>query len=560
VPVNPLFNLIQSLGPARVIAMAGVVAGLIGFFIFLTARVTSPQMSLLYSDLDTTDSNQIVVQLESQQIPYEIRGNGSQIMVPDNMVDRMRLQMAGEGLPSGGSIGNEIFDRGDSLGTTSFVQNINKVRALEGELARTIKSLDRVSGARVHVVLPERELFTRERRKPTASIVLKLKGSSSLDSGQISAIQHLVAAAIPDLSTSSISIIDDRGNLLARGDGDEEGGASAVSSIDEFRSKFEGKMKSAVEKLLSRSLGEGRVRAEVSAELDYDRITTNSETFDPDGQVVRSTQTISENASTTDSEGNEPVTVANSLPENRGGAGDQGNVASTSNDRSEETVNFEISRINTVKVTESGVLKRISVAILVDGIYEGEGDDKTYKPRPPEELEQLATLARSAVGYSEARGDVLEVVNLRFAPLDILVIPEEELAFLGLGKDDYFRISEIIIFAIVGLLVVLLVLRPLVSRALAIAQAQAEAVAAARTAQIEAERAQQAALSAPKGPDGQPLAVTDGSGDEEDVDSMINMAQVEGRVRASSVKKIGDIVDKHPEEALAIMRTWMYQE
>jgi len=558
--VNPLFNLIQSLGPARVIAMAGVAAGLIGFFIFLTARVTAPQMSLLYSDLDTTDSSQIVAQLESQQIPFEIRANGTQILVPDQQVARVRLQMAGEGLPSGGSIGYEIFDRGDTLGTTSFVQNINKVRALEGELARTIKSLDRVSGARVHLVLPERELFTRERRQPTASIVLKLKGGSRLESGQVASIQHLVAAAIPDLSTSRVSIIDDRGNLLARGDGDEDGGASAVSSIDEFRSKYESKIKSAVEKLLSRSVGNGKVRAEVAADLDYDRITTNSETYDPDGQVVRSTQTVSENASSTDSEGNAPVTVAGSLPENRGGQGDQGNTTSTSNDRSEETVNFEISKSNTVKVTESGVLKRLSVAILVDGVYEGEGQNKTYKPRPPEEIEQLATLARSAVGYNEGRGDVLEVVNLRFAPLNILDIPDEEAAFLGLGKDDYFRVAEIIIFAIVGLLVVLLVLRPLVSRALSIAQAQAEAVAAARTAQIEAERAQQAALSAPKGPDGQPLAVTDGSEEGEDVDSMINMAQVEGRVRASSVKKIGDIVDKHPEEALAIMRTWMYQE
>ena len=558
--MNPLFNLIQSLGPARVIAMAGVAAGLIGFFIFLTARVTAPQMSLLYSGLETTDSSQIVAQLDSQQIPYEIKGNGTQILVPDNMVARTRLQMAGEGLPSGGSVGYEIFDRGDSLGTTSFVQNINKVRALEGELARTIKSLDRVAGARVHLVLPERELFTRERCRPTASIVLKLKGGGSLQSGQIASIQHLVAAAIPDLDTSRVSIIDDRGNLLARGDGDEEGGASAVSSIDEFRSKYESKIKSAVEKLLARSVGNGKVRAEVTAELDYDRITTNSETYDPDGQVVRSTQTISENASSTDSEGNQPVTVAGSLPENRSGQGDQGNTSATRNDRSEETVNFEISKSNTVKVTESGVLKRLSVAVLVDGIYEGEGDAKAYKPRPPEELEQLATLARSAVGYNEGRGDILEVVNLQFAPLNILDIPEEEAAFLGLGKDDYFRISEIIIFAIVGLLVVLLVLRPLVSRALAIAQAQAEAVAAARTAQIEAERAQQAVLSAPKGPDGQPLAVTDGSEGEDDVDSMINMAQVEGRVRASSVKKIGDIVDKHPEEALAIMRNWMYQE
>ena len=124
-PVNPLFNLIQSLGPARVISMAGVAAGLIGFFVFLTARVTAPQMSLLYSDLDTTDSGQIVGQLEAQQIPFEIRANGTQILVPDEQVARLRLKMAGEGLPSGGSIGYEIFDRGDTLGTTSFVQNIN---------------------------------------------------------------------------------------------------------------------------------------------------------------------------------------------------------------------------------------------------------------------------------------------------------------------------------------------------------------------------------------------------------------------------------------------------
>jgi len=547
--------LIQNLGVARVVAMAGVAAGLIGFFIFITSRVTAPQMSLLYGELETSDSSQIVAKLEAMNIPFEIRGNGNQVLVPDDQVARLRLSMAEEGLPAGGSIGYEIFDRGDSLGTTSFVQNINKLRALEGELARTIKSIDRVAAARVHLVLPERELFSRNRRDPSASIVLKMRGGNRLEGGQISAVQHLVAAAIPDLKPNRISIIDGRGTLLARG-ADEGDGAGVPGQVEEFRLKFERRMKNAVEKLLSKTVGEEAVRAEISAELDYDRITTNSEVFDPDGQVVRSTQTSSENQSATDSNGNTPVTVQGNLPESKAGAAG-GDVSSTRNDRSEETVNFEISKTVTTKITEAGVIKRLSVAVLVDGTYQGDGDQRAYQPRPPEELEQLATLARSAVGYDEARGDVVEVVNLRFAPAGVFELPIEEAAFLGLGKDDYFKIAEIIIFGIVALLVVLLVLRPLVSRALSIAQAQAEAVAAARTAQIEAERAQQAALSIPKGADGQPLAL---SAEEEDGDSMIDMAQVEGRVRASSVKKIGDIVDKHPEEALAIMRNWLYQE
>jgi len=548
--------LIQNLGAARVLAMAGVAAGLIIFFIFITSRVTSPQMSLLYGELDTSDSAQMVAKLEGMNVPFEIRGNGSQVLVPEDQVARLRLSMAQEGLPAGGSIGYEIFDRGDSLGTTSFVQNINKLRALEGELARTIRSIDRVAAARVHLVLPERELFSRNRREPSASIVLKMRGGNRLESGQISAVQHLVAAAIPDLKAGRISIIDGKGTLLARGaESGDGGGTSGV--VEEARLKYEQRLKGAIERLLAKTVGEDSVRAQVSAELDYDRITTNSETFDPDGQVVRSTQSVSEATSSSDSSGNSPVTVKGNLPESKAGSGDGSNVASNRNNRDEETVNFEISKTITTKITEAGVVKRLSVAVLVDGTYSGEGDNRTYTPRPPEELEQLATLARSAVGYDENRGDVVELVNLRFAPSSVFELPIEEAAFLGLGKDDYFKMAEIIIFGIVALLVVMLVLRPLVSRALSIAQAQAEAVAAARTAQIEAERAQQAALSAPKGPDGQPMSLIT---EEDDTDSMIDMAQVEGRVRASSVKKIGDIVDKHPDEALAIMRNWLYQE
>lgn len=186
---------LRNLGPMKLAALGAVALGLIAFFVFLAARLTSPGMSLLYSGLDAANSEQIVQRLETQQIPYELRNNGDQIYVPQDQVARLRLAMAGEGIPTGGSIGYEIFDRADALGTTNFVQQINQLRALEGELSRTIRSLRQVKAARVHLVLPKRELFSRDRNDPTASVVLVLQGS--LDKEQVQAIQHLVASAVP---------------------------------------------------------------------------------------------------------------------------------------------------------------------------------------------------------------------------------------------------------------------------------------------------------------------------------------------------------------------------
>jgi len=187
------------------------------FFVFLTQRFTGTEMALLYSNLESADSSQILRHIESQGIPYQTEANGTQILVPTQDVARVRMSLAAEGLPGGSTVGYEIFDDASAIGTTNFLQNINLVRALEGEISRTIRSLKSVRNARVHLVLAKRQLFSREKQKATASVVLKMRGSNRISKEQVSAIQHLVAAAVPELDPTRVSVIDDRGNLLARG-------------------------------------------------------------------------------------------------------------------------------------------------------------------------------------------------------------------------------------------------------------------------------------------------------------------------------------------------------
>ena len=546
--MNLFGQLLQGLGVGRLIAIAAVGLGLILFFIFFTARITEAPMSMLYADLEIQDSGRIVSELEAAGIPYQLRANGSQILVPEDQVLRLRMSLAKEGLPSGGSIGYEIFDRRDTLGTTNFVQNVNFVRALEGELARTIRSLDRVVSARVHLVLPRRELFTQDRRKPSASIVLKTRGNTPLDKSQVAALQHLVSAAVPQLPPGNISIVDDSGNLLARGTDEESGTPS--STLAEFQSGYENRLKRSIEELLEQTVGFGKVRAEVSAEMDFDRLTVSSEEFDPDGQVVRSTQTIEENSSSLDTEGQVPVSVGVNLPEATAAQETSGTRSVSNNARTEETVNFEITKTNTTQIRESGIVERLSVAVLVDGLYTtGEDGEQIYEPRSDAELEQLATLVRTTVGFDAARGDQVEVVNMQFAVFEAPEIAPEDEPFMGMTKADYFQIGEMLVFAIVAILVILLVLRPIVGRALTVAGPEALAGPEGMP-ELGAE-----GTPALEGPAGVAAAA-----EPIEEESMIDMAQVEGRVKASSVRKIAEIIDKHPDEAVSIIRNWLYQE
>jgi flagellar M-ring protein FliF len=532
-------------------AISGVGVLLLVFFAFLILRVSAPNMELLYRDLDPGDASQIVNRLEDQQVAYQLLNGGTEILVPADQVNRMRLTMAESGLPAGGSVGYEVFDNADGFGATSFEQNINHVRALEGELARTITSVQAVQQARVHLVLPKRQMFSRETQQASASIAVKMAGGE-LKPEQVVAIQHLVAAAVPQLDPSKVSIIDERGRLLARGDGEQQSSTFLTQTADEMRIRTESRLRNTIEDLLSRSLGYGEVRAEVSVEMDFNKITTADERFNPDERVIRSSQTIEENATNSETEGTDPVTLQNNLPDaNFGGAGGAG-VQSQEN-RSEETVNYEISKTTTTQVKEIGEISRVTVAVLVDGTYTtDENGERLYQERAPEDLEKIAALVRSAIGYDPQRSDQVEVINMQFADTDDLFPDEEIDTFLGLDKAEIFRIAEMLVLAIVAILVILLVVRPLLTRAFETLPSAADMA----QRQLLADDMTAEGTPALEGPAPVPMA----PGNMDDGEELINLSQVEGRVKASSVKKIGEIVEKHPEEALSIIRNWLYQE
>ena len=538
--METLIHALRNLGPVRLAIMGAIMLGMIGFFIFLATRLT-PSMVLLYGDLNADDSSRITSQLSSQNVPFELLQGGSQIMVPSDRALKLRLSLASQGIPSGGSLGYELFDDQQTIGTTSFVQNINLVRALEGELARTIQTISSIRSARVHLVLPRRELFSREKHQASASITLRM-GDGSLEKDQIAGIQHLVAAAVPGLVPARVSIISSsNGKLLAGGFEEDSASFMAVKS-QEQRRNFERRLSRTIESLLEKTVGFGKVRAEVKADMDFDRISTTDEKFDPDGQVIKSNQSIEETNQTRDTEGTQPVTVGTNLPDPPGSG--ENASSSSAESRTEETVNFEVSKKIINHVREVGIINRLSVAVLIDGVRGIDDGEPTYQPRSEAEMELLATLVRGAIGFNADRGDTVEVINMEFA--DVVLEGIELELFFGLDKNDLLRMAEVLVLSIVAILVILLVVRPLVSRAF-------ESIPSAAAAGERLLTDQAGALTAP----GIPSEVTVG---EERFEELIDIDRVEGRVKASSVKKVGGLVEKHPEEALSIVRSWMYQE
>ena len=551
--MNSFLQSLKNLGTVRLTAIAGGGVAVLAFVIYMIARMSSPPMEMLYGGLDLADANQIVNRLQTEKVPYELRHEGSEVWVPKDRKLDLRVKMAEQQLPSGGSVANgyEIFDKGDMLGSTSFMQNVNLVRALEGELARTIHSIEHVKSARVHLVLPRREVFTREVQEPSASIVLKMEGGGRLSKSQVQAIQHLVAAAVPKLKPSRISIVDDKGTLLARGSEDDQ--QAAAETADELKLATEQRLQRTIEDLLERSIGADRVRAEVSVDLDLDRVATTQETYDPDSKVVRSQVTVEEGEQTQDAESSS-VSVQQNLPD--AGANNAGAKSLSKQNRTQETVNYEISKTTKNQVKEMGTVKRITAAVLVDGRYgpPAEGQKKlTYQPRSDKEMEQMAALVRNAIGYDANRGDQVEVTNMPFAGHDEPEPDGSENKLFGMDRDFLEKVASNLGLSVVAILFLLLVLRPLVSRAV-----ESMATQGMSDQRLLAEGAGPPLL----GPAAMPPAPVAGMlpDEMEAVDELIDIDKVEGRVKASSIRKIGEIVEKHPEEALGIIRGWMYSD
>lgn len=540
--VDSFTQLINRIGLPRLAAMAVVAVLMMGFFAFLIMRAQTPNLAPLYTGLSLEDSSAIVTELQTAGIPYELRGEGDTILIPRDQITTMRMTLAGSGLPQRGQVGYEIFDEQSTLGATSFVQNINNVRALEGELARTISSLNRIESARVHLVLPERELFRRERTDPSASIVLKVRGQ--LSSGEIRAIQQLVASAIEGLTPTRVSIVDDQGNLLASGSGEQGEGALAGEAAERTLS-FENRLRTRIEDMLANVVGAGRARVEVSAELDYNRSTTTQETFDPESQVVRSSQ-VRETENVT-AGANGQVTVANELPgasQNNGGAG-----ASEQGTSSEEVTNYEISKTTQTAVTEAGAIKRLSVAVVVDGTYTTDASGTaTYAARSADEIAQILTLVRSAVGYSETRGDSVEVVNMQFAERPELSVPGTDAngGLLDFTRDDLMNGAEMAVTLLIALALVFFVMRPLLKRVLT---PETQPLALPTGAEV----GQHGVLAA----NGQIVAQSEPEEPKDKTPAWVANAKSMGETQLQTLKTVGTLVEENPKQAALIVRDWL---
>lgn len=554
--VTALGQFLKSFGAGRVAAMGVVTLALIGFFAFVIIRFTTPAMVPLFTDLSPQDASAVVKELDSQNVRYELKNDGAGILVPKDEVARLRMRLAEQRLPAGGSVGWEIFDKGDGFSATSFVQNVNHLRALEGEISRSIKALDRVVSARVHLVVPERPLFTRDAPQPSASIVIRARGE--LGQGEVRAIRHLVASAVQGLKPEKVSLVDEGGRLLADG---AEGEDAADATADERGQALEKRLRERVEAIVGRVVGADRARVEVRAEIDRTKSTQTSDTFDPESKVARSTQTREENQQSTQP-ADQQVTAANQLPNAAAQtAAQQG--AKDASAKNEEVVNYEISRTTRTETQDGGRVKRLSVAVLVDGVYaRAQNGDVSYAPRAQEELDRIGALVRAGVGFDAARGDTVEIVNLRFADIPGASAGDAGAAsWFDFTRADIMRAIELGVLALLSLLVLLVVVRPLVKKTMgegsAGALAAPGAAATAAAAYAGGPGAGADAMAAQIGDQvaaGQmAIAAVDGVG------RRLAAAEAAGRLKAESIDKIGELVRGDPATSANMIRRMMQE-
>lgn len=537
----------MKLGPMRLFAALGVIAVVAAAAFALIFHVGGEEKDLLFSNVDLSEAGEIAQKLDAAHIPYELKGDGTTIMVARSKVLSARLMLSADGLPSRGSVGYEIFDKQDALGATQFQQNINRLRALEGELARTIASIRGVDSARVHLVLPERQLFAQDHQTPTASIVLKISGGQ-LSAGQVRAIRNLVASAVPGLAVNHVTIADNAGRLLAAAeDGDD--GAAAAEALDERKAGMEERLRKEVQEIVESVVGPGAARVQVSADLDFTRTTQTSQKFDPDGRVVRES-TSTEDNSKGGASGGGSASSARNLPD---GSGTDASSGGDTTSHTEEQNRYEISNVTRTEVNEGGAIKRLSVAVAVDGVSTpgAAGQPAAWKARDPQELDRITALVKSAVGFDEARGDKVEVVNLKFAQAPNAGTESAKPSMFSFGKDDIMRGAEILAALIASLAVIFFVLRPLVAGMIS----GGGGATAGGTPLLAgggggAARSGTAALAPPVAG---ALPAPAGGG----VDSAIDIARINGQVNTSSVKRVAEVIEQHPDESAQILRTWL---
>lgn len=390
-----------------------VVVGAIVAGVLITSQYKYSGYQYLYTNLSLTDANRIAERLQGMGVEAQLRGDS--ILVPGNKVLELRNQLASEGLPQGGGVGFEIFDK-QNFGETEFQQRVNYMRAVQGEIARTIMAIDGVEKARVHIVIPEPSLFSQDARQPTASVALNMQKGRRLADGQIRGILHLIVTSVEGLSDANVSIIDQNGNVLYKGSSDANGGMAAKGM--EVQAATEQKLERQVSEMLEKIVGAGGVSVKVSANLNLTQIEKTLEQVDPESRVAMTESTTTEVSSGSQgTTGGAPGAAAN-LP-GAGGAGSSGGTSESSK-KTETNSTYAVSKTIQKILEPVGSIKSISVAVLLDGVYKANEDGtQKYEPRPAEELKKFEELVKKAVGFDDARGDKVTVENMQFKRLDV---------------------------------------------------------------------------------------------------------------------------------------------
>ncbi len=489
-----------------IVAGTGIVS--IALVLGLAWWVQRPLMKPLFTNLSQQDASAMVEALREEKVEYELDDGGRAILVPSERLYELRLSLASRGLPEGGGVGFEIFDR-QSLGQTDFLQHLNFQRALQGELARTISQLGGVESARVHLALPERSLFVAQDRRPSASVVVKLAQGRTLGRAQIDGIVHLVAASVEGMDADGVTVVDESGRILSdeRSQGLDVPGGSTEAL--EYQHAVERTAEERIETMLGTVVGREGVIARVAAQLDFARAERTEERYDPDGAVVKTQQATKEETIGAKTAGGAPGTQSNLTNDPIAVESPQGPTSH----RKEEQQTFEISKIISRTIAPVGQVQQLSVAVLVDGTWKDENGTRTFVPRPQDELDRLKDLVKSAIGFNEERGDRVEVTSAPFQAVDTEAGGEGMLGAVG-------RWAPSILMRLLGIgfaaMALLYVVRPLLLSL--------------------------AVRRSPIGPNGE-------------VD-MSDMAAAVGQLTTENLQ----LTQKNPERAAQLVREWLYED
>ena len=471
-----LFNNFQALTLGQRIGVVVVLALAIATIPMLMMLGKEPELVVLFSQLDSEDTRAIIQELGKQGVSYEVGEGGNTIQVPAERVHELRLQLASVGLPESAGVGFEIFDR-TGLGVTPFTQQMNYRRALQGELARTISQISQVDRVRVHLVIPEKRLFASEQKPAQAAVVLTLKRGNPLGGTQVQGIVHLVASSVEGLDPSQVTVVDNHGEVLSKNSADED--AQLTATQIETQRRVEHDLEQRVQTMLDQVLGRDKSVVRVTAPLEFRQVEITEESFDPNSQVVRSENRSQEKVTEKGSQAGVPG-VRSNVPNDLKPTGGSGPEEAK---RKNETLNYEVNRKVSKIIEPTGAIKRLSVAVLVDGTYEAaasaEGQaedavgDKKYVARSEQEIQNLIQIVKKAVGFSEDRGDQIEMVNV---PFETPVLQEGEEGMTA-GVQAFLAtwggFLKPVLFFFLGVMVLWFVIRPM---ALNLSKPSAEAV------------------------------------------------------------------------------------